>query len=91
MKKEIFKDLVTLKQMNLSNDVKKKLRKEARRWREFIIFDRGEDPRINNVDVDLNVGRCMDYDYHTGEISFIEFFFNLDTNRKIKTKSRGKK
>jgi len=76
----MVKDFKTLKSMKLPSNINRKLRKEVKRWKEFIKEERGE------IDLDDD-GNDMHYWYHTGEISFIEFFFNLkkkNVKRRLK-------
>ena len=63
--------------MKITPNIKRSLKKEVRKWREFIKEERGE---LNLDDNDFH------YWYHTGEISFIEFFFNLKENNKRRLK-----
>jgi hypothetical protein len=70
------KKLKTLNKINIPPAIKSKLRLEAKRWLRFIKEERGE---LTGDDVsDLH------YHYHTGEISFIEFFFNIDKKENNK-------
>ena len=71
------KKLKTLNKINIPPAVKSKLRLEAKRWLRFIKEERGESPE----DID-DYGNNMHYHYHTGEISFIEFFFNIDEKKE---------
>lgn len=77
MKGSDQKKLKTLNKINIAPAIKSKLRLEAKRWLRFIKEERGELPK------DLeDYGDNMHYHYHTGEISFIEFFFNLNKEKK---------
>jgi len=78
MEEKELKKLKTLNKINIDEKIKKVLRKEVERWRQFIKEERG-----NPVDE----GNEMHAMYHSGEISFIEFFFNLPKD-KIKIKNK---
>jgi len=81
MKDHDRKKLVTLSKINIAPAVKSKLRLEAKRWIRFIKEERGELP----LDTE-DYGNNMHYHYHTGEISFIEFFFNIENKKERKKK-----
>jgi len=66
----------TLNKMEIPEDIKKKLRAEARKWLDFIRAERGEIVFGDEGEQDGH------YQYHSGEINFIEFFFNLDDKEK---------
>ena len=65
-----LKKLKTLRLIDIDAKTKKKLMIEAKRWRDFIKEDDMGDP--------TEPGNEQHYMYHLGEVSFIEFFFNLD-------------
>lgn len=66
--------------MKLPKKTKEKLRKQARKWLEFIRAERGDIKDSEDYGTDIH------YMYHTGEISFIEFFFNINEKKKMRTK-----
>ena len=82
MEMKEIKELKTLKMIDIDAKIKKKLRQEAKRWRDFIKEDDMGDPTepVNE----------QNYMYHLGEISFIEFFFNLDKPIKKMLSKRRK-
>jgi len=61
----------TLNKIDIPQKTKAKLRAEARKWLDFIRAERGE---ICGEDS----GQDGHYQYHSGEINFIELFFNLN-------------
>ena len=69
-----LKKLRTLYRINMPNKYKKQLREAVKLWIKFIKDERG---KITDEDNELH------YMYHTGEISFAEFFFNLNKDKKI--------
>jgi hypothetical protein len=70
IKEKELKKLKTLQKIDIDLKIKKKLMIEAKRWRDFIKEDDMGDA--------TEPGNELHYMYHLGEISFIEFFFNLN-------------
>ena len=66
--------LKTLKSIDIDPKIKALLRKEVKKWREFIKDERGDYPKSDDI------GELIHHTYHTGEISFLEFFFNIKEN-----------
>ena len=79
MKSADQKKLKTLNKINIPPAIKSRLRLEIKRWIKFIKQERG------NITDEENMEHYM---YHTGEISFAEFFFNIN---KKKGKSKWQK
>jgi hypothetical protein len=68
LENKLGKNLKTLKTMKLTTKAKAELKKEAKRWIKFIQF---------HIE-DMHSQGLADFaQYHIGEISFIEFFFNI--------------
>ena len=75
-----YRSLKVLKSMNLSPDIKIKLKREAKRWRDFIQDD------MSSVEDEMrgDLGAVIDNSGHRGEIGFIEFFFGIKPSKEAR-------
>ena len=94
MKNKELKDLTILDKMKISNKIKEQIKKEGKRWIKFIDEHRGSNPQLEDKSELTGSQDEIDYghwEYHTGEISFIEFFFGIKHKQNKKKKYKGEK
>jgi hypothetical protein len=75
-----YKNLKILNSMNLSPAIKKKLKREAKRWRDFIKDD------MSSIEDEMrgDLGAVIDNCGHRGEMLFIEFFFGIKPSKEAR-------